>query len=590
MHFTLQAANKDIDDFVQRVSVKTFDCPVDKMVPELERYLLTDNQDPKQKIRLQVLKAHWLICVGKFKQAELLLETVVNSPALVPHSHSNASANYQLGFILDVQENPQRCEYYHRAEVLAKDKFDDIYLSAQLGRITVCDTQGEDISKKLGRLYAMLEEFVTKEDQAAIAHIHNNIGLLYGSIGQNALAADQYEKSYLLGLNVYEEKNQIAPLISVISAHMGSGDFAKAKNMIEQLRKANLKVNTPLSNIWLHFAEARYFYQTGDYAGLRNSLWKWRVFQAQVSNEQLAGLYRWYNAALCLHEQDEGCVRQYLADVVEDKSAYQTSMDKNKDYLSFIVQAYLFLGDIPAAQLSFQRFNEVIVKKVQAQQTSAKVLGVAKLHAEVLALEANLAKTEQQQYQSMAMIALVIMLIVGGVYFIFVRSFLRKMANDPLTGLLNEHATLQAVKQIVKPKRGKTNALALFDINNFTEVSSQFGHKTGELALKSVAKSLKQATRERDIVGRIGADQFMVCLKNIEDATAKAFFQRIKSVLEASEFSSGIGEKTNVDSSMGMYMSPDDFHDLDEVLLEIRDSLKKASKERAEHAATPFLY
>jgi diguanylate cyclase (GGDEF)-like protein len=590
VHCTLHAESAELNDFLLRASVKTFDCPVDEMVPQLERYLQDDNLPVKQQFRLKVLKSHWLICVGKFKQAVELLENVVNNPALDQSSHSHASANYQIGFILDVQENPQRCEYYRHAERLAKGRFDDIYLSAQLGQITVCDKESEGLGQKLGRLYALLEEFVVKGDEAAIAHIHNNIGLLYGSIGQNSLAAEQYEKSYLMGLNVYEEKNQIAPLISLISALMGSGDFNKALNMIEQLRKANLHVNTPLSNIWLHYAQARYAYQTGDYASLGNSLWKWDVFQTQVSNKQLAGLYRWYAAALCLYEQNEGCVRQYLADVVEKKSAYQTTMDNNQFYLRFIVQIHLFLGDIPAAQQSFEHFADVIVKKIQTQQASAKVLGVANLHAEVLALEANLAKAEQQRYQSMVIIALVILLLASLVYFTFVRTYLRRMATDPLTGLLIENAALQAIKQIGKPKQGKANAVAIFDVNNFTQVNSQFGHMVGELALKSVANCLKQVTREQDIVGRMGAGQFVVCLKNIEDAPAKAFFERIQSVLENTEFSSGIGEKINIDSSMSIYMSPDSFHDVDEVLFEIRDALIKAYKALPESAGTPFGY
>jgi diguanylate cyclase (GGDEF)-like protein len=248
----------------------------------------------------------------------------------------------------------------------------------------------------------------------------------------------------------------------------------------------------------------------------------------------------------------------------------------------------LYLGDIPAAQQSFEHFAEVIVKKVQSQQTSGKVLGVAKLHVEILALEANLAKAERQRYQSMGMIALVIFLISSLVYFIFVRPYMRKMATDPLTGLLNEHAALQAIKHIAKPIRGKSNALALFDVNNFTEVNSQFGHMTGELALMSVANCLKQVTRERDVVGRVGADQFVVCLKNIEDATAKAFFERIQSELELTEFSNVIGEKINIDSSMSMYMSPDNFHDLAEVLRDIRDSLRQAYTEKREGDARPY--
>jgi len=575
IHLNLQADTQEIDKFIQGVSVKTYDCPNSDMVPELDNLLQDTSLSIQQTFRLNVLKAHWLICVGKYKQGNELLQSFINIDELDTSSRAYVSATYLIGFVLDIQEQPQRCDYYREAELLAKDRFNDIYLSAKLGQITVCNNEGSDIGKKLGKLFILLKEFTNKKDKQAIAHIHNNIGLLYGSIGQNALAAEAYEKAYLIGLDVYEKKNQVAPLISLISALMGTGDFEKAYLMIELLRLANLKVNTPLSNIWLHFAKAQYSYRTEDFEGLRASLWKWKVFQKEVSNEQMDGLYSWYSAAMCLHDEDKECLRLYLENVAKEDSGRKTGIAANRNYLSFLVEANLFLEDIPATQTSFKRFSDVIMKKVFSQQESGKILGVAKLHSELLTLEANLALAKKQQIQSMLMIALIIIALLTILYFVFGRRFLRKISTDPLTGLRNENSALAEIKRVARPSEGKANVLALFDVKNFTEVNSEFGHMTGELALKSVADCLKHATRERDVVGRVGGDQFIVCSINIEEVIAKTLFERVQRALADTAFNAGTGDRINIDSTMSIYSSTDKFDDLDEVLNDMRDSLRK---------------
>jgi GGDEF domain-containing protein len=82
-------------------------------------------------------------------------------------------------------------------------------------------------------------------------------------------------------------------------------------------------------------------------------------------------------------------------------------------------------------------------------------------------------------------------------------------------------------------------------------------------------------TREKDIIGRIGAKQFIVCLVNIEDAVAKELFGRIKKVLADVRFISISGEKVDVLSNMYVYSSVTNLSDIDEVLAEIRSVLRK---------------
>jgi len=564
-----------VDDFIQSIHVSTYDCPEDRFMPQIDDYLKRSSVLPEQLIKMKVHRAHWLICVGKNDQAQSILENVLSDPAMDKNSESYAGVHYQLGFIFDVQEKPEKCDFYSKSEQLAKDKFDDIYLSSQLGLITVCGKNGDDVGVKLGRLFALIKYYSLQDDQKALAHIHNNIGLLYGSIGQRALAAEQYEKSYEIGLKVYEEKNQLAPLISLITAYTGSGDYENANLMIDELGRRNLTVNTPLSNSWYHFAQSRQAYRTGDYESLRKSLRRWGVFLEQISDQTMQMLYQWYVAALCLHDEDRTCVSDFVQRQNNTSLATPSRLSKHLYYTGFLVKANLFLGDVEAAKISFDNYSDITLEKIKNQQTSARVLGVANLHNEIRGLETNLAKAQEQRLQIILLVLMTILGLIGLGYLTLGRRYLRKLATDPLTGLSNEHSVVAQIKKVNAPIDEKVNALALIDVSNFTAVNAEYGYRAGELALKQVAECLKQVTRDEDIVGRVAADQFVVCLVNIENVIADELFSRVQNALTDINFKVSSGKKVDVCANMHVYSSVTSLSDADEVLAEIRSVLRK---------------
>lgn len=564
-----------VDDFVQDIQVSTYNCPDDKYIPQVDEYIKRQSVSPDQLLKIKVHKAQWLICVGKNDQAQIMLENLLLDPLMNENSRSFASVHYQLGYIFDVQEKPEKCDYYQQAQRLAKDKFNDIYLSSQLGLITVCDQDKQDIGVKLGRLFALLKSYSDSSDLESLAHIHNNIGLLYGSIGQRALAAEQYEKTYEIGLSVYEEKNQLAPLISLITAYTGSGDYEKANLMIEELRKRNLKVNTPLTNSWYHFAKSRQAYRTEDYEALRKSLRSWDVFLEQISNQTMRMLYDWYVAALCLHDEDRACVSDYLQRQNDTNLAIPSRLSKHIYYNAFLVKAHLFLGDVNAAKISFDNYSDIALDKITNQQTSARVLGVANLHNEISGLETNLAKTKEQRLQVILLVIVAVLGLIFLGYLTFGRRYLNKLATDPLTGLSNEHSVIAQIKKVKTPLNENVNALALIDVSNFTALNAQYGYEAGELAIKQVAECLKQVTREKDIVGRVGADQFIVCLVNIENLISEELFSRVQNVLNGITLKVSSGEKVDVCANMHVYSSVNSLADADDVIAEIRSVLRK---------------
>ena len=91
---------------------------------------------------------------------------------------------------------------------------------------------------------------------------------------------------------------------------------------------------------------------------------------------------------------------------------------------------------------------------------------------------------------------------------------------DSLTGLLNKTTTETAARNLLGPY-GHCESATLFviDLDQFKQINDRMGHQAGDIALEMVGAALLQLFRANDIVGRIGGDEFMALIINIDDVT-----------------------------------------------------------------------
>jgi len=103
---------------------------------------------------------------------------------------------------------------------------------------------------------------------------------------------------------------------------------------------------------------------------------------------------------------------------------------------------------------------------------------------------------------------------------------------DPLTSLLNRRAfddELQRRLRRLAHDRHR-GALLYLDLNNFKAVNDIRGHATGDEALRHVCDILRGNTRGTDILARVGGDEFVVWLENVDEDQA---IKRAKTFLAA---------------------------------------------------------
>lgn len=89
-----------------------------------------------------------------------------------------------------------------------------------------------------------------------------------------------------------------------------------------------------------------------------------------------------------------------------------------------------------------------------------------------------------------------------------------KSSTDSLTKLLNKSAAQREIGEMVKKSSG---AFLMIDLDSFKLVNDIYGHNMGDKILIRFAELIKSVIRENDLVGRVGGDEFVAFLQNVED-------------------------------------------------------------------------
>ena len=111
----------------------------------------------------------------------------------------------------------------------------------------------------------------------------------------------------------------------------------------------------------------------------------------------------------------------------------------------------------------------------------------------------------------------------------------RRVRLDPLTGLLNRSALMEALTAALeRGKATQTCVGVLFsDLDRFKVVNDSLGHDAGDRLLVAVADRLRESVRVADVVARFGGDEFVViCHGFMEQASISKVAQTILGAFE----------------------------------------------------------
>jgi diguanylate cyclase (GGDEF)-like protein len=89
---------------------------------------------------------------------------------------------------------------------------------------------------------------------------------------------------------------------------------------------------------------------------------------------------------------------------------------------------------------------------------------------------------------------------------------------DTLTQLANRRLLMDRLRQAMTASKrsGRYGAVIFLDLDNFKPLNDQYGHDAGDMLLVEVAHRLARCVREADTVARMGGDEFVVMIAELE--------------------------------------------------------------------------
>jgi diguanylate cyclase (GGDEF)-like protein len=127
-----------------------------------------------------------------------------------------------------------------------------------------------------------------------------------------------------------------------------------------------------------------------------------------------------------------------------------------------------------------------------------------------------------------------------------------RVDTDPLTETLNRRGFERELKRsLAYVKRYSVSAALIYlDLDEFKAINDRYGHSAGDAVLKAVAARLIRNVRSSDVVARIGGDEFVALIWNVDEAKAVAKTAALESAVAASVVRFGAA-RLNVGASAG---------------------------------------
>ncbi len=152
---------------------------------------------------------------------------------------------------------------------------------------------------------------------------------------------------------------------------------------------------------------------------------------------------------------------------------------------------------------------------------------------------------------------------------------------DAKTGLANASYWSQMARaELARAERYETEVgILMLDLDHFKRINDTYGHLTGDEVLKAVAEALKKQTRDYDLVGRFGGEEFLVLLPGITPRELRTVAERFRGCIGAVVVNAPeTYDLVPVTASAGAICYPDGGTDLDELLLAVDAALYQAKQ------------
>jgi diguanylate cyclase (GGDEF)-like protein len=123
---------------------------------------------------------------------------------------------------------------------------------------------------------------------------------------------------------------------------------------------------------------------------------------------------------------------------------------------------------------------------------------------------------------------------------------------DELTGLLNRKALTTHFAEVAKQAEmtGRDVCMVLMDLDHFKAINDDHGHSAGDAVLRTAAEVMRANLRSFELLYRVGGEEFLVLMPNVDRAGGKLVAERLRAALEEARC-----DEVRITASFGVVMA-----------------------------------
>jgi diguanylate cyclase (GGDEF)-like protein len=456
--------------------------------------------------------------------------------------HSRANAFRLLGMAsMYLGNTDETFSYLTQAQSVAKGLDDAHLLSVTHRSIGVYYELIVDYDNAVKYYIEAIKYARSSDNVSDLAMVYNNLGNVLNSQGDYSAAADYFTKAATIHESQNNHDMAMNSTVGLGISYLKSQQYNQALSLFKSVLANDEKIyDFTYSEASVNLAHV---YQALNMHDDAIAMYRHVIEDPRGGSypQALASAYLGLAKLYATLERYDDALSLYRSGIVEVRN--KTSVESEIALYESLAMLELKLGkyeDAANTQAEYiARRNKIqpvtqagIIKKLESQ---------LKTERELIQLQEDLLQREREaQHSRFFVFTSVVISLLCLVLFLALRlrqqkllqleqtnhSLLIDSETDPLTGIGNRRFL---DRQLAAMRSTPVQlAFLLLDIDHFKNLNDTHGHDVGDDILVQLAKGLSALCRKEDVLARIGGEEFVILLPQVDESASMAFAERIR--------------------------------------------------------------